>query len=65
MTMIHVQKRLAAIEKELSELRATLEYQRAVEGIRRGLESADRGEGAPARQVFNQLRRKHGLAQRQ
>ena len=59
MTMSQVVKRLSAVEKSLSELRDQLEYERAVEGIRRGLASADRGEGEPARRVFTALRRKY------
>jgi predicted transcriptional regulator len=32
----------------------------AIEGIRRGLESAARGEGRPAEEVFAELRAKYG-----
>ena len=33
----------------------------AIEGIRRGLESAARGEGRPVDEVFAELRSRHGL----
>ena len=33
----------------------------AVEGIRRGLEQMQRGEGRPAGEVFAEFRRKHNL----
>ena len=33
----------------------------AIEGIRRGLESAARGEGRSAEQIFAELRARHGL----
>jgi len=58
MTMAQVAKRLAAVEKRLGDLQQSLEYQQAVEGIRRGLQSVDRGEGVSARKVFSELRRR-------
>jgi len=33
----------------------------AIEGIRRGLESAARGEGRPAEEIYAELRAKYGL----
>jgi PHD/YefM family antitoxin component YafN of YafNO toxin-antitoxin module len=33
----------------------------AIEGIRRGLQSMERGEGRPADEVFEKLRRKHKI----
>jgi prevent-host-death family protein len=33
----------------------------AIEGIRRGLESAARGEGRPAEEIYAELRERHGL----
>ncbi len=33
----------------------------AIEGIRRGLESAARGEGRPAEEIYAELRSHHGL----
>jgi len=64
MTVAQLVRRLDAVEKSLSDLRQQWDYERAVEGIRRGLESADRGEGEPARRVFAQLRRKYKTASR-
>lgn len=64
MTMAQVEKRLLALEKRLGRLQETLDYQRAVKGIRRGLESAERGEGVSVGKAFGDLRRKHGLARR-
>lgn len=37
------------------------DYQKAVEGIRRGLEEAREGKGRPAEEFFNEMRQKHGL----
>lgn len=34
----------------------------AIEGIRRGLESAARGEGRPAEEIYAEIRARHGLA---
>ena len=64
MTLAQVEKRLVALEKRLGRLQETLDYQQAVEGIRRGLESADRGEGIAVGKAFADLRRRHGLPQR-
>jgi prevent-host-death family protein len=33
----------------------------AIEGIQKGLESMQRGEGKPAQEVFTQLRKKHNI----
>jgi len=33
----------------------------AIEGIQRGLESMQRGEGQPAQEVFTRLRKKHNI----
>ncbi|MDZ4771878.1 MAG: type II toxin-antitoxin system Phd/YefM family antitoxin [Planctomycetota bacterium] len=38
-----------------------LDRAEAVQGIRAGLESVKRGEGRPAREVFDELRRKHDI----
>jgi len=64
MTLAQVEKRLVALERRLGDLQETLEYQQAVDGIRRGLESADRGEGESVTKAFGDLRRKHGLTRR-
>jgi hypothetical protein len=64
MTVAQLVKRLSAVEKSLSQLRKQWDYDRAVEGIRRGLESADRGEGEPARRTFANLRRKYKATRR-
>ena len=64
MTLIQMEKRLAAVEKRLGRLQQSLDYSQAVEGIRRGLESGDRGEGIPVDKAFRALRRKHALSPR-
>jgi hypothetical protein len=58
MTMTQVEKRLAALERRLTALQESLDYQQAVDGIRRGLESADRGERRSVAQVCRKLRRR-------
>ena len=57
MTLAQVQKRLTVLERKIDDLRETIEYQQAVEGIRRGLESVERGEGTPTRKAFAAIRR--------
>ena len=39
-----------------------LEQAEAIEGIWRGLEQMERGEGRPAEAVFAEFRKRHGLA---
>lgn len=39
-----------------------LEQADALEGIRRGLEQMERGEGRPADEVFAEFRAKHGIS---
>jgi prevent-host-death family protein len=38
-----------------------LEQIDAIEGIRRGLEQMERGEGKPAEEVFAEFRKRHGI----
>ena len=37
------------------------DYDEAVQGIRQGLESAERREGRPASEFFDEMRQKHGI----
>jgi hypothetical protein len=64
MTLAQMHRRLAALEKQVDLLQEALEYERAVEGIRKGLESADRGEGASVKRTFAFIRRKHRVGRR-
>jgi len=40
---------------------ALLDRAEAIEGIQRGLAAMERGEGRPAREVFEDIRRRHGI----
>jgi len=51
----------AASYQELLELRDRLE---AIAGIRRGLDSMEKGKGRPADEVFAGLRKKHNITAR-
>lgn len=64
MTLSQVERRLEALEKQVGDLRDALEYQQAVEGIRRGLESADREKGEGAAAAFARIRRKYRRTKR-
>ena len=44
-------------------LLALLDRLEAIEGIQRGLESMQRGEGTAAQEVFERLRKKHHIPQ--
>ena len=48
----------AASYQKLLEL---IDRAEAIEGIQRGLESMQRGEGKPAQEVFTRLRKKHNI----
>lgn len=39
-----------------------VERAEAVEAIRKGIESFERGEGKPAREALGELRKKHGIS---
>ncbi len=40
---------------------ALLDRAEAIEGIQKGLAAMERGEGRPAREVFEDIRRRHGI----
>ena len=40
---------------------AILDRAEAIEGIQRGLASMERGEGRPSREVFEDIRKRHGI----
>ena len=48
----------AASYQKLLEL---IDRAEAIEGIQKGLESMQRGEGKPAQEVFTQMRKKHNI----
>jgi prevent-host-death family protein len=48
----------AASYQKLLEL---IDRAEAIEGIQKGLESMQRGEGKPAQEVFTRLRKKHNI----
>lgn len=62
MTQTTMEKRLVQLEKSVRQLQKKMDFDAAVEGIRRGLESADRREGESAKTFFSKLRKKHSRA---
>lgn len=42
-------------------MRAIIDRAEAIEGVRLGLASMERGEGRPAREMFDDLRRRHAI----
>jgi PHD/YefM family antitoxin component YafN of YafNO toxin-antitoxin module len=62
--VLTVNGRVAAVLDSPTSYQKLMEAQdrlEAVEGIRRGLASADRGEGRPAAEVLTKIRRKHRI----
>ena len=59
----HGQDAATALDEVLAEALAydRLDYEEAVEGIRRGLEDMQAGRVKPASQVFEELRAKYGF----
>jgi predicted transcriptional regulator len=62
MSTTELESRVAALEQEVATLKQQLEHDRMIAGIKRGLEAADAGRMAPAREVLEQLRQKHNIA---
>ena len=53
---------LVVLAKESYErMLALLDRAEAIEGIRKGLASMERGEGRPAREVLEGIRQRHGI----
>ncbi len=48
-------------EKSYQRMLALLDRAEAIEGIQRGLASMERGEGRPATEVFEDIRRRHNI----
>ncbi len=59
MTQSTMEKRIVLLEKTVRQMQKKMDYDAAVESIRRGLESADRGEGESAKTFFPKLRKKY------
>ena len=57
-------ERVAMLETKMARLEEQLDFAQAVEGIRRGLDEANRGEGMPLREFDAQFRAKHKIPPR-
>ena len=56
-----LESRVTALEQELANLKRQLEHDRMMAGIQRGMEAANAGRMAPAREVLEELRQKHKI----
>ena len=54
-------ERVTELEAKVARLEEQLDFAQAVEGIRRGLAEADRGEGVPLREFDARFRAKHKI----
>jgi len=61
MTTTELESRIAKLEADVVYLKEQLERSQMLAGIKRGLEAADAGHMAPARQVLENLRQKHNI----
>ncbi len=48
--------------KSYQDILAKIEYAETVEALREGIESFEKGEGRPAREALEELRKKHGIS---
>lgn len=53
-----IEQRVGRLEEELVDLRASLDIQRSIEGVGRGLKSKAAGKSLPAREALAALRKK-------
>ena len=62
MTVAELETRVTSLEQLVAELQEQLERTQVLAGIKRGLDAANAGRMAPAREVLEKLREKHGIA---
>ena len=48
--------------KSYQDILEKIEYAETVKALKEGIESFERGEGRPAREALEELRRKHGIS---
>lgn len=48
--------------KSFQDILAKIEYAESVKAIQEGIESFEKGEGRPAREALEELRKKHGIS---
>lgn len=58
LSLREIEQRVGRLEDELVDLKASLELQRSIEGVGRGLKSKAAGKSLPAREALSTLRRK-------
>jgi prevent-host-death family protein len=59
--ILTINGRAEVVVQDAEAYQELLERVETVEGIQRGLADAQAGRSKPAREVFNRLRRKHGI----
>jgi|WetSurMetagenome_2_1015567.scaffolds.fasta_scaffold424185_1 predicted transcriptional regulator len=62
MTVAELESRVATLEQRVTNLQDQLDRAQMLAGIKRGLDAADAGRMAPAREVLEKLRQKHKIA---
>ena len=59
--ILTINRKARLVVQDTAAYQALLDRVEAIEGIQRGLADVKAGRTKPARQVFNRLRRKHGV----
>lgn len=63
MTVAELESRVVALEHELTKVKEQLVRSEILAGIKRGMDAADAGQMAPAREVLEKLRQKHNISE--
>jgi hypothetical protein len=59
MTLSQMSKKVDLLRRQIEDLRESIDYELAVEGIKRGLASIPKQQSKSVRDVFDSIRRRH------
>jgi hypothetical protein len=64
MTLSDLETRLTSLEAEVSRLWEELEHTKEIMAIEQGIAQIKRGEGVPAREALEEIRKKYNIPRR-
>lgn len=62
MTLLEIEDKIERMERELQEMRASLDYQQSVAAIRTAVATIDEGKGRPIAEVVADIRQRSDAA---